>query len=113
MQVTTVEAIMSKPLAIGAIVLDCPDPGELAEFYATLLGWKVQSDTGGDWVDVVNPAGGPSLAFQRDPEYQAPTWPDPKRPQMLHPMHEEGVLLAHELDRHLQHRLGALMQRLH
>ena len=31
-------------------VLDCADPGVLAEFYGTMLGWKV--DVQDDWVDV-------------------------------------------------------------
>lgn len=71
-------------LAIGSIVLDCPEPTELAEFYAALLGWSVDGDTGGDWVDVVDPAGGPSLAFQGAAGYVPPTWPDGERPQMFH-----------------------------
>src|SRR5215207_311853 len=72
-------------LRIGAIVLDCPDPRRLAQFYAELLGWSV-ADGGADddWVDVVSGEGGPSVSFQLDPNYRPPTWPANERPQMLH-----------------------------
>ena len=33
-----------------SVVLDCPDPAVLAEFYGRLLDWKVQLD--GDWAEV-------------------------------------------------------------
>ena len=79
-------------LRIGAIVLDCPDPMALAGFYAALLRWEAprwgeavdQDGAEDDWVEVVDPAGGPTMSFQRDPAYRAPTWPDPERPQMVH-----------------------------
>ena len=29
---------------IGSVVLDCPDPRALADFYARLLGWPAASD---------------------------------------------------------------------
>ena len=32
------------------IVIDCPDPRSLAEFYGTVLGWTV--DASDDWADV-------------------------------------------------------------
>lgn len=71
-------------LRLGAIVLDCPEPKRLAEFYAELLGWSVADDAEDGWADVVPPGGGPSVSFQRDPNYRPPTWPDNERPQMLH-----------------------------
>ena len=33
-------------------VYDCPDARALADFYAALLGWQVQEETGQDWVDI-------------------------------------------------------------
>jgi len=71
-------------LRLGAIVLDCPDPRGLAEFYAQLLGWSVAEDAADDWVDVVSPDGGPTVSFQLALDYQPPTWPNPERQQMLH-----------------------------
>ncbi|HEX3792631.1 MAG TPA: VOC family protein [Pseudonocardiaceae bacterium] len=75
-------------LSLDVVVLDCPDPAALADFYARLLGWPPPSgedvDLGEGWVNLRNPAGGVGLAFQRAADYQAPTWPDPTRPQMFH-----------------------------
>jgi hypothetical protein len=69
----------------GAIVLDCPDHVALAGFYAALLGWPASSITSDeDWATLPNPDGGFNIEFQLASDYQAPTWPDPARPQMFH-----------------------------
>lgn len=62
--------------------LDCPDPAALAEFYSQITGWQVggRSD---DWVELDN-GDGPTLAFQRAPDHQAPQWPKPDGAQQLH-----------------------------
>src|SRR5918911_1470173 len=44
------------------VILDCPDPAALADFYAELLG----------------------LAFQLAPDHVPPQWPDPRFPQQVH-----------------------------
>ncbi|NLJ54734.1 MAG: VOC family protein [Intrasporangiaceae bacterium] len=81
-----------RPLLL-ATVLDCPDPQELASFYAALLGWEVEPSEGDEWVDLVapnghatreNPDGGRSLSFQRVADYVAPTWPTGSHPQQMH-----------------------------
>ena len=66
-----------------SVVLDCPDPKGLAEFYSNLLGWPVTS-VEDEWVVVTD--GGPPkrLAFQLAPDYQPPVWPSPDRPQQFH-----------------------------
>ncbi|MER7201714.1 VOC family protein, partial [Streptomyces sp. NPDC000188] len=46
---------------LGVVVLDCPDPRALADFYAEVLGGTVTSDDG-TWVDLEVPGGRP-LAF--------------------------------------------------
>nr|WP_164764586.1 VOC family protein [Streptomyces lydicus] len=73
---------------LQCVVLDCPDPGQLAEFYRSLLGGAVnQQDRrwalGEDWATLHTPSG-PVLAFQRAADYQPPQWPDPARPQQFH-----------------------------
>lgn len=69
----------------GSVVLDCPDPEALAGFYAALLGWPPAKITHeGYWASLPNPDGGLAIEFQRAADYQAPTWPDPTRPQMFH-----------------------------
>lgn len=55
------------------VVLDCPDPRELAVFYAAVGGGTpVEEDP--DWVVLQIPAG-PRLAFQRAPGHTPPDWP--------------------------------------
>ncbi|GAA2818900.1 VOC family protein [Saccharopolyspora taberi] len=76
---------MSTSLRLAAFAIDCPDPRALAGFYGRLLGWEIDERASGDeWVELADPAGGAPLAFQLDPGYQPPTWPDRARPQMMH-----------------------------
>lgn len=67
---------------IHAIVLDCPNPQALAEFYSQLTGWKLTRDDG-DWVELRGD-GDIRLSFQLAPDHQPPAWPDPNRPQQYH-----------------------------
>ncbi|MGW0805216.1 VOC family protein [Nonomuraea sp. NPDC002799] len=74
---------MSGIAELRSIVLDCPDPAALADFYSKLLGWPVTS-VEEDWV-VVTDGGSPKrLAFQLAPAFQPSTWPGPGRPQQFH-----------------------------
>ncbi|MGH3518007.1 MAG: VOC family protein [Haloechinothrix sp.] len=77
---------MAGNIKFGVVALDCPDPWGLAQFYGALLGWPVdQGNTPEDhWVALHNPDGGPDICFQRDPGFQAPTWPSNERAQMAH-----------------------------
>ena len=73
---------------VQCVVLDCPRPAELAEFYQAIVGGAVnQSDRrwalSDDWV-TLHATSGLVLAFQRAADYQAPEWPDPTRPQQFH-----------------------------
>jgi catechol 2,3-dioxygenase-like lactoylglutathione lyase family enzyme len=65
------------------VVLDCPDPAALAMFYSALLGLPV-TYRDDDWVVVAASDTSSGLAFQRAPEHQPPTWPDPAVPQQVH-----------------------------
>ncbi|MGC0340234.1 VOC family protein [Streptomyces sp. SLBN-8D4] len=67
--------------ALGAVVLDCPDPAALAGFYAGVLGGTVEGE--GDWVDLKTPDG-PALAFQAAPGFVPPKWPAPDASQQFH-----------------------------
>lgn len=72
---------MSNPsIAVGNIVIDCPDPRTLARFYSELLGRPIAPDGDDGWVDL---EGQPLLSFQRVPDYDAPVWPD-GLPQQFH-----------------------------
>jgi catechol 2,3-dioxygenase-like lactoylglutathione lyase family enzyme len=65
------------------VIVDCPDPGALAEFYSELLGLPVtyRSD---DFVVVGRNDTSSGLAFQLAPDHVAPTWPDAAVPQQFH-----------------------------
>lgn len=64
-----------------AVVLDCPDPQRLAEFYMALVGGEI-TYADDEWVnlrgeDVL-------LSFQRVPDHRPPQWPDGDPPQQFH-----------------------------
>lgn len=61
-------------LSLTSTVLDAPDAGELAAFYARLLGWRVRTEEPG-WVTLAPPGGGAGLAFQSEPAHVRPVWP--------------------------------------
>ena len=64
------------------VVIDCPEPADLAEFYRRLVGGEVTS-VSDDWV-VLQPDSGGRLAFQRADDFAPPTWPTGDRPQQFH-----------------------------
>ena len=78
---------------LDLVVLDCPDARALAGFYSTILGWRVEDDSSGDWVTLRAPGGeveqgrptpAIGLAFQQVEGYAAPTCPEGPRPQQFH-----------------------------
>ena len=73
--------------AIGyleSVILDCPDPRELARFYANLFdGEVVQYDE--DRAELVLPQGDrPLIAFQRVKRHKEPVWNDQEVGRQLH-----------------------------
>jgi catechol 2,3-dioxygenase-like lactoylglutathione lyase family enzyme len=68
---------------LDTVVIDCPDPRALADFYCTLLGMHLVKDDG-DWVTIRTDSDAPGVAFQQVENYQPPQWPDPARPQQVH-----------------------------
>ena len=77
------------PLAtLECVVLDCPDPGELAAFYHCLLGGSINQpdprwSVGDRWA-TLHTSTGQVLAFQAVDRYVPPRWPDPAQPQQFH-----------------------------
>jgi catechol 2,3-dioxygenase-like lactoylglutathione lyase family enzyme len=65
------------------IILDCPDPAELARFYSALLDQPVTYLTD-DFAVVANNDTSSGLAFQLAPDHRRPTWPDSAVPQQIH-----------------------------
>jgi catechol 2,3-dioxygenase-like lactoylglutathione lyase family enzyme len=67
------------------VVLEAPDAGALAHFYARLLGWTLVDEEPG-WVTVAVPGATSYLGFNNSPEYVPPVWPpqDGEQQMMLH-----------------------------
>ncbi|MFJ8160130.1 VOC family protein [Streptomyces sp. NPDC096136] len=68
----------------SVLVLDCAEPEELARFYGSLLGARVEP-AGGD-ADLLLVAGpsGTVLGIRRDPDRIPPGWPVPDGPEQPH-----------------------------
>jgi predicted enzyme related to lactoylglutathione lyase len=64
-----------------SIVIDCPDPGLLAQFYGELLDWKV--DISSDWAEI-RADYGQCISFQPVADYTPPVWPGQEVPQQSH-----------------------------
>ena len=63
---------------LGSVVLDCPDPLELAQFYSALLGLDVDENGDDDWRSLTGSGSlleFSTLAFRRSEEYVPDTWP--------------------------------------
>ena len=81
-------------IRLGPVVLDCPEPARLAEFYRGVLGGEVREERD-DWVKLE--VDGHTLAFQKVQIYQPPAWPDGP-PQQFHlDLLVEGYDGTHEL----------------
>jgi hypothetical protein len=66
-----------------SVVLDCPAPMELAEFYRGLVGGELSpAESADDWV--VLRVDGWRICFQQADDYAPPTWPTGERPQQFH-----------------------------
>lgn len=73
---------------LRTVVIDCPEPLALANFYSELLGLPVSyddEDDAAEWVVLGGePGRQPRLAFQRAIDLRPPRWPDPEHPQQFH-----------------------------
>ena len=63
-------------------VIDCPDSGAMAAFYAALLDWK--PDVSDGWADVRPADGSNCISFQQVKDYTPPQWPAQQVPQQMH-----------------------------
>jgi catechol 2,3-dioxygenase-like lactoylglutathione lyase family enzyme len=65
-------------MRLSGPVVGCEDAWELAELYASLLGWDVvdrSHGTPGGWALVKSPSGEHKLEFQREEPFVPPVWP--------------------------------------
>jgi hypothetical protein len=71
-------------MAIGElydVVIDCPDPVVLAEFYRQVVGGEI-TDSDSEWTTLTTPRG--RVSFQRVDDYSPPRWPGQEHPQQIH-----------------------------
>ena len=73
---------MARIAQLRAVVLDCPDPRALADFYRRLVGGEI-TYVDDDWVNLRDGAQ-VLLSFQRADGYQPPDWPGTERGQQFH-----------------------------
>lgn len=64
------------PISLDAVVLECKDADSLSDFYIRLLGWKKNHVEENEWTDIISPSGGVKIAFQQNPDYIPPIWPN-------------------------------------
>jgi predicted enzyme related to lactoylglutathione lyase len=64
-----------------SVVIDCPDPQQLADFYGALLDWKAERSE--DWIDL-RADYGQVISFQKVEDYNPPRWPSQEVPQQMH-----------------------------
>jgi len=64
------------------VVMDAPDIAALSRFYQEFAGWT-EAYADDEWITMTTEDGW-RIAFQAAPDHQAPTWPDPTRPQQAH-----------------------------
>ena len=65
------------------VVIDCPEPAALAQFYSELLGLPVTYRSE-DWFVVAEDDATSDYAFQLAPDHRPPRWPDPEWPRQFH-----------------------------
>lgn len=65
------------------VVIDCPDPGQLARFYGTLLGFEIDIDDDNSWAAIRSEGSSP-VSFQQVADYRPPQWPGQQHPQQMH-----------------------------
>jgi catechol 2,3-dioxygenase-like lactoylglutathione lyase family enzyme len=65
------------------LILDCPDPLALAQFYSALLALPITYQSA-DFVVVSVDDTTSGLACQLAPDHRAPTWPAGDVPQQMH-----------------------------
>ncbi|MEV0323760.1 VOC family protein [Streptomyces sp. NPDC050658] len=87
-------------ITAGAIVLDCSEPEELAQFYLELLDAEPCPDTSSNRTDIET-SSGLRMGFRRDVNATPPSWPRPEDSLQAHVdfLAEAGDL--DELERHI------------
>jgi catechol 2,3-dioxygenase-like lactoylglutathione lyase family enzyme len=85
---------MAKPwMRVTSVTIGAPDPRALAAFYSRLLDWPVTAtdparpgrppEDGWAQIQPESPDAGPTLNFEFEPDFLAPTWPSKPNEQQI------------------------------
>lgn len=66
---------MNPSIKFQGVVLDCPEPLKLAQFYANLLGGKITYEEIDYFVSVSSPGENITISCQFNEDYVPPVWP--------------------------------------
>ncbi|WP_312430921.1 VOC family protein [Lacrimispora sp.] len=94
------------PIALDAVVLECRDAAALSDFYIRLLGWRKNHVEENEWTDIISPSGGVRIAFQQNPDYIPPVWPDEPGAQQQMAHLDFTVQNQEQLELAVQHALS-------
>lgn len=94
------------PISLDAVVLECKDANSLSDFYIRLLGWKKNYVEENEWTDIISPSGGVKIAFQQNPDYIPPVWPNRAGAQQQMAHLDFTVHNQKELELAVQHALA-------
>jgi predicted enzyme related to lactoylglutathione lyase len=91
---------------MSSIMIDCPNPKELAQFYASLINWEIVFSN--EEYAIIYPPDTkrgeyPAISFQFNPNYKPPVWPDEveAQQQMAHIDFD-----VNDLEKAVQHALN-------
>ena len=74
---------MSDAIKTRSVVLDCPDPRALAQFYSDILDRPI-TYADDEWVTIADGSGPMQIAFQKVAHHTPPTWPEGPVAQQFH-----------------------------
>ena len=67
------------------VVIDCPDPGVMAQFWGGLLDMPMRVEDSSDRIVIAGEDDDrPMIGLQRVADYRPPRWPDPDYPAQMH-----------------------------
>lgn len=94
------------PIALDAVVLECRDAAALSDFYIRLIGWRKNHVEENEWTDIISTFGGVKIAFQQNPNYIPPVWPDEPGAQQQMAHLDFTVQNQEQLELAVQHALS-------
>ncbi len=96
-----------RELTLDSVVLDTPNVKRAAEFYADLLGWKIEFvNQDRTYARISCTSGGAKILFQRNDLYERPLWPEQKNAQQQQAHLDFAVSSEAEMREAAEHALA-------